>query len=154
MFFIKRKGTADGLCAGRTCGDARSGANSLALQQGIERSRLSNSTRGSPKERITGRRLIGGPTGAIGAILGVRLLEVRNETDVDSHLVISNWARRAIEWPDEAVVPMLELRTAGQWIPSSCMTSIAIRCASIEAGIPAYKVSKMKTSRRGHSGAP
>jgi 4-hydroxy-3-polyprenylbenzoate decarboxylase len=43
------------------------------------------------------RRLIVGLTGATGAILGVRLLEALKECDVESHLVISNWARRTIE---------------------------------------------------------
>jgi 4-hydroxy-3-polyprenylbenzoate decarboxylase len=43
------------------------------------------------------RRLIVGLTGATGAILGVRLLEALNDSDVESHLVISNWARRTIE---------------------------------------------------------
>ena len=42
------------------------------------------------------RRLIVGLTGATGAILGVRLLEALKECDVESHLVISNWARRTI----------------------------------------------------------
>jgi flavin prenyltransferase len=43
------------------------------------------------------RRLIVGMTGATGAILGVRLLEALKDCDVESHLVISNWARRTIE---------------------------------------------------------
>jgi 4-hydroxy-3-polyprenylbenzoate decarboxylase len=43
------------------------------------------------------RRLIVGLTGATGAILGVRLLEALKDCDVESHLVISNWARRTIE---------------------------------------------------------
>jgi 4-hydroxy-3-polyprenylbenzoate decarboxylase len=43
------------------------------------------------------RRLIVGLTGATGAILGVRLLEALKGCDVESHLVISNWARRTIE---------------------------------------------------------
>ena len=43
------------------------------------------------------RRLIVGMTGATGAILGVRLLEALKECDVESHLVISNWARQTIE---------------------------------------------------------
>ena len=43
------------------------------------------------------RRLIVGLTGATGAILGVRLLEALNDSEVESHLVISNWARRTIE---------------------------------------------------------
>jgi 4-hydroxy-3-polyprenylbenzoate decarboxylase len=43
------------------------------------------------------RRLIVGLTGATGAILGVRLLEALKDCAVESHLVISNWARRTIE---------------------------------------------------------
>ena len=43
------------------------------------------------------RRLIVGLTGATGAILGVRLLEALKDCEVESHLVISNWARRTIE---------------------------------------------------------
>jgi 4-hydroxy-3-polyprenylbenzoate decarboxylase len=43
------------------------------------------------------RRLIVGLTGATGAILGVRLLEALKDCDVESHLVMSNWARRTIE---------------------------------------------------------
>jgi 4-hydroxy-3-polyprenylbenzoate decarboxylase len=42
-------------------------------------------------------RLIVGITGATGAILGVRLLEALKDCDVESHLVISNWARKTIE---------------------------------------------------------
>lgn len=44
------------------------------------------------------RRLIVGLTGATGAIFGVRLLEVlRYSSDIETHLVISSWARRTIE---------------------------------------------------------
>jgi 4-hydroxy-3-polyprenylbenzoate decarboxylase len=44
------------------------------------------------------RRLIVGLTGATGAIFGVRLLEeLRYSSDIETHLVISNWARRTIE---------------------------------------------------------
>ena len=43
------------------------------------------------------RRLIVGLTGATGAILGVRLLEALKDSEVESHLAISNWARRTIE---------------------------------------------------------
>jgi hypothetical protein len=38
-------------------------------------------------------------------------------------------------------------KAVSHWRSSSCMTSMAIRCASIEAGMPAYKVSNRKTSR-------
>jgi len=49
------------------------------------------------KEGKQMRRLIVGLTGATGAILGVRLLEALKDSEVESHLVISNWARRTIE---------------------------------------------------------
>jgi flavin prenyltransferase len=41
-------------------------------------------------------RLVVGMTGATGAILGVRLLEALQELEVESHLVISRWARATI----------------------------------------------------------
>lgn len=44
------------------------------------------------------RRLIVGLTGATGAIFGIRILELlRNSRNIESHLVISGWARRTIE---------------------------------------------------------
>lgn len=43
-------------------------------------------------------RLIVGMTGATGAILGIRLLqELQQQPDVETHLVISRWARATIE---------------------------------------------------------
>ncbi|MCW7983937.1 hypothetical protein XF35_01040 [Streptomyces platensis subsp. clarensis] len=43
-------------------------------------------------------RLVVGVTGATGAILGVRLLEeLRRQPDVETHLVMSRWARATIE---------------------------------------------------------
>jgi flavin prenyltransferase len=43
------------------------------------------------------RRLIVGITGATGAIFGVRLLKALSETDIETHLVASQWAIRTIE---------------------------------------------------------
>lgn len=46
------------------------------------------------------RRLIVGLTGATGAIFGVRLLEVLRgggDSDIETHLVMSSWARRTVE---------------------------------------------------------
>ncbi|WP_216893747.1 UbiX family flavin prenyltransferase [Nocardia alni] len=45
------------------------------------------------------RRLVVGITGSTGAVLGIRLLqELREQPEVESHLVISRWARSTIEW--------------------------------------------------------
>ncbi|TJZ94354.1 UbiX family flavin prenyltransferase [Actinacidiphila oryziradicis] len=41
-------------------------------------------------------RLVVAMTGATGAILGVRLLEALRELDVETHLVVSRWARATI----------------------------------------------------------
>lgn len=43
------------------------------------------------------RRLIVGLTGATGSILGIRLLEALKRSDVETHLIVSNWARRTLE---------------------------------------------------------
>lgn len=42
------------------------------------------------------RRLVVAITGASGAILGVRLLQAARELDVETHLVVSEWAERTI----------------------------------------------------------
>src|SRR5215470_8058690 len=41
-------------------------------------------------------RLIVGLTGATGTILGVRLLQVLQDSDVETHLVVSKWAARTL----------------------------------------------------------
>lgn len=43
------------------------------------------------------KRLIVGITGATGVIFGVRLLEALQESDVETHLVLSKWAIQTIE---------------------------------------------------------
>lgn len=42
-------------------------------------------------------KLVVGMTGATGAVLGVRLLEALRELEVETHLVISKWARATIQ---------------------------------------------------------
>ncbi|MFI5783986.1 UbiX family flavin prenyltransferase [Nocardia sp. NPDC051570] len=94
-------------------------------------------------------RLIVAMTGATGAALGVRLLEeLRAREDVETHLVISRWARSTIEWetglsvrdvaaladvsysPDDqaAAISSGSFRTDGMVIvPASMKTVAAIR---------------------------
>ncbi len=43
------------------------------------------------------RRIIVGITGATGAILGIRLLEALQDSEVETHLVLSKWAMQTIE---------------------------------------------------------
>jgi flavin prenyltransferase len=42
------------------------------------------------------RRIIVGITGATGTIYGIRLLEMLQDTDVETHLVLSRWAARTL----------------------------------------------------------
>lgn len=42
------------------------------------------------------RRLVVGITGATGSILGIRLLEALDALDVETHLILSDWAERTI----------------------------------------------------------
>ncbi len=44
------------------------------------------------------RKLIVGLTGASGSIFGVRLLEALAESDVESHVIVSKWAQRTLEY--------------------------------------------------------
>lgn len=44
------------------------------------------------------RRIVVAMTGASGAVYGVRLLEALQQQPVETHLVMSEWARRTIVW--------------------------------------------------------
>ncbi|GAB3002984.1 UbiX family flavin prenyltransferase [Mycobacterium bourgelatii] len=49
-------------------------------------------------------RLVVGMTGATGAALGIRLLEVLRDLDVETHLVLSDWARATIKMETDHTV--------------------------------------------------
>lgn len=49
-------------------------------------------------------RLVVGMTGATGAVLGIRLLEVLRDLDVETHLVLSDWARATIKMETDHTV--------------------------------------------------
>lgn len=51
------------------------------------------------KKRMTDRvkKLIVGMTGATGTVIGIRLLQVLSEADIETHLVVSKWAQQTIE---------------------------------------------------------
>lgn len=66
------------------------------------------------------RKLIVGMTGATGSIFGVRLLEVLQDSDVETHLVASKWAQQTVE--HETGVPFKQVREmATQYYGSSDM---------------------------------
>lgn len=61
----------------------------------------------------SGRRLVVGITGATGVIFGVRLLEMLRELDVETHLVMSQWAvRTLLHETDYRVEDVKQLATA------------------------------------------
>lgn len=47
------------------------------------------------------RRIILGMTGASGAILGIRLLEALQRADIETHLVMSEWAEKTVAMETE-----------------------------------------------------
>jgi flavin prenyltransferase len=49
-------------------------------------------------------RLVVGMTGATGAILGIRLLEALGELGVETHLILSDWARATIKMETDITV--------------------------------------------------
>lgn len=54
-------------------------------------------TAGAMRWRGFVKKLVIGMTGATGAIYGVRLLEVLADTKVETHLIVSKWARQTVE---------------------------------------------------------
>ena len=54
------------------------------------------------------RRLIVGITGASGTIFGVRVLQALRETDVETHLVMSQWAARTLVHETEYSVSQVQ----------------------------------------------
>jgi flavin prenyltransferase len=54
------------------------------------------------------RRLIVAITGATGTVFGVRLLEMLQETDVETHLIMSRWAARTLVLETSYTVEQVE----------------------------------------------
>ena len=71
------------------------------------------------------RRLIVAITGATGTVFGVRLLEMLQETDVESHLIMSRWAARTLVLETSYTVEQVEA-LATRVVPCSMRTLAAI----------------------------
>jgi 4-hydroxy-3-polyprenylbenzoate decarboxylase len=61
------------------------------------------------------RRLIVGMTGATGTIIGVRLLQMLQDTDVETHLVMSRWAVRTLVHETPWTVERVEALATRTW---------------------------------------
>jgi flavin prenyltransferase len=64
------------------------------------------------------RRLIVALTGATGTAIGVRLLELLRDTGVESHLVMSRWARRTLVQETPYAVEQVEALASRVYPPS------------------------------------
>ena len=64
------------------------------------------------------RRLIVALTGATGTAIGVRLLELLHGTGIESHLVMSRWARRTLVQETSYAVEQVESLAARVYPPS------------------------------------
>ncbi len=49
-----------------------------------------------------------GITGASGALYGIRMLEVLKELDVETHLIITSWGRKIIEYETDKTIKQVE----------------------------------------------
>ena len=63
------------------------------------------------------RRIIVGITGATGAIYGVRLLEALQETETETHLIVSKWGTRTLLHETPYSLEQVQ-KMATRWYPS------------------------------------
>jgi 4-hydroxy-3-polyprenylbenzoate decarboxylase len=71
------------------------------------------------------RRLVVGMTGATGAILGVRLLSLLRDSDVECHLVLSKWAGRTIEHETSYSVDEVRAMAAVSYAPGDMGAAVS-----------------------------
>ena len=65
------------------------------------------------------KRLVIGITGATGTIFGVRMLELLQDQEVETHLIISAWGARTLTHE----TPFTVKRIAPSRYPSTCIAS-------------------------------
>src|SRR5207247_4999141 len=81
------------------------------VSQPAARSRDSACTRaarGIVESMTAPRRLIVAITGATGTVFGVRLLEMLQDTDIETHLIMSRWAARTLVLETSCTVEQVE----------------------------------------------
>jgi 4-hydroxy-3-polyprenylbenzoate decarboxylase len=78
-----------------------------------------------PSSSPAPRRLIVGITGASGTIYGVRLLELLRDTDVETHLVMSQWASRTLEHETSHTVAEVQALATARYAAGDVGAAIA-----------------------------
>lgn len=76
-------------------------------------------------------RLVVAMTGATGAVFGIRLLEALNQLGVETHLVVSRWARATIAEETDYTVREVTKLASVTYSPEdqgSCISSGSFRC--------------------------
>ena len=63
------------------------------------------------------RRIILGMSGASGAILGIRLLEALQSTDIETHLIMSEWAEKTVALETEYTVEKVKTLASAVYTP-------------------------------------
>ena len=63
------------------------------------------------------RRIILGMSGASGAILGIRLLEALQSTDIETHPITSEWAEKTVALETEHPVDKVKTLASGVYTP-------------------------------------
>lgn len=70
-------------------------------------------------------RIIVGMSGASGAIYGIRLLEALNQLGVESHLILTEWARKTIELETEYTPGEVEALASHVHSPSNLAAAVS-----------------------------
>ena len=71
------------------------------------------------------RRIILGMSGASGAILGIRLLEALQSTDIETHLIMSEWAEKTVALETEYTVEKVKTLASAVYTPGDMAAHIS-----------------------------
>ena len=80
------------------------------------------------------RRIILGMSGASGAILGIRLLEALQSTDIETHLIMSEWAEKTVALETEYTVEKVKTLASAVYTPGDMASHIS-SCSFLSDGM-------------------